>query len=57
MSNQDAALTPPVMAGSTIPAEADRRLTHEQRAFAAVLGREIAQRWAEEQSGKQIAIP
>lgn len=52
MSNQEAAITPPVVAGSTIPAEADLRLTPEQRAFAEFLGREIAQRWAEGQSGK-----
>jgi hypothetical protein len=56
MSNQDAAITPPVMAGSMIPAEADRRLTPEQKAFAEVLGRKIAQRWAKGQSEKQIAI-
>ena len=52
MSDKDAAISPPVMAGSAIPPEADLGLTPEQRAFAEVLGREIAQRWAEEQRGE-----
>jgi hypothetical protein len=43
MSNKDAAITRPIATGGPIPD--DTELTPEQRAFAEVLGREIARFW------------
>jgi hypothetical protein len=57
MSNEDAAVTPPVMAGSTISAEEDLRLTPEQRAFAEVIGPRIATFWSEAHDEMRVRQP
>ena len=50
MSNKkDVATAPPIVEGSPIPDKKEVPLTPEQLAFAEVLGREIAQRWADAQ--------
>ena len=57
MSNKDAAITSPVVARSTIPVEEDPPLTPEQRAFAEVIGREIARLWSEAHDRVRVRQP
>jgi hypothetical protein len=57
MLNEDAAITPPVVDPNAIPDRAVLPLAPEPRAFAEVLGREIAQRWAETQRHEADCSP
>jgi len=58
MSNKkDVATAPPIVEGNPIPDKKELPLTPEQLAFAEVLGREIAQRWAEAQRGETDCNP
>jgi hypothetical protein len=58
MSNEkDVATAPQIVEGSPFPDKKELPLTPEQRVFAEVLGREIAQRWAEAQRGETDCNP
>jgi hypothetical protein len=51
MSNEDVPIRPTIVEGSMIPEENDLPLTPEQRAFAEVVGREIARLWRDRHKG------